>query len=99
VNRGYLLAAGPETPVAQIFVATNQRNPERNLGADLCRIVAWGLEQLPRRFTCEGNTVGLWEVIEGSLCVRGPVALSCLSWALRDRKVGFYLTVPELETD
>src|SRR5260221_9555064 len=99
VNRGYLLAVGPETHVAQFYVAMHHRYPTRDLGADLCSVVVTGLEAAPQRFTREGSTVGLWEVIEGSVCVRGPVALSCLSWALRDRRVGFYLTLSEVHTE
>jgi hypothetical protein len=99
VNRGYVLAVGPETPVAQFYVAMSHRYPARDLGADLCSVAVAGLEELPRQFMCEGSTVGLWEVIQDTVCVRGPVALSCLSWTLRDRRVGFYLTLSEAETE
>lgn len=98
-NRGYLLAVGPETPVAQFYVAMSRRFPQRDLGADLCRVVVAGLDGLPHRFTCNGRTVGLLEVTEESICVRGPVALSCLSWALRERLTGFYLTLSESMTE
>ncbi len=91
---------GPTTPVAQFYVAMSHLNPERDLRADLCRIVVAGLEGLPRHFTCEGSTVGLWEVIDGSsACVRGPVALSLLSWLMREQNVGFYVALSEARTD
>ena len=96
VDRGYLLAAGPETPVAQIYVAMSHQHPERDLGADLCSVPVAGLEGFPQRFTCAGSTVGLWEVIDGVVCVRGPMALALLSWLLRVRKVGLYLTLREV---
>lgn len=99
VNRGYLLAVGPETPVAQFYVEMSRRYPQRDLGADLCRVVVAGLSGLPQRLTCQGSTVGLWEVIEERVCVRGPIALSCLSWALRERRAGFYLTLSEVQTE
>ena len=98
-SQGYLLTVGPTTPVAQTYVAMKRRYPHRDLTADLCSITAAGLAGLPRRFTCEGVTVGLWDVSEDRVRVRGPVALSCLSWMLRDQKVGFYLIVWEDETD
>ena len=41
----------------------------------------------------------LWEVIEDRVCMRGPVALSCLSWILRERKAGLYLTLVEFRRD
>ena len=97
VTQGYLLAIGPETSVAQFYVAMNRRLPERDLAVDLCRVTAAGLEGLPRRFSCEGITVGLWDISADGVCVRGPVALSCMSWALRDRRVGFYVTLSEGE--
>jgi hypothetical protein len=31
--------------------------------------------------------------------VRGPIALSCVSWMLRERRVGFYLTLSETGPD
>ena len=98
-HRGYVLVVGPTTHVAQFYVAMGHRNPERDLAADLCRVTVAGLEGLPRRFTCDGTTVGLWDVSDDAVCVRGPVALSCMSWALRDRRVGFYLTLSEVRTE
>ncbi len=99
VTQGYVLAIGPGTPVAQFYVAMSHRYPERNLALDLCRVTAAGLEGFPRRFMCEGITVGVWDVSEDGVCVRGPVALSCMSWALRDRRVGFYVTLSEVQTE
>ena len=97
-TQGYLITVGPTTPVAQTYVAMKHRYPHRDLTADLCSVTAAGLEGLPRRFTCDGLTVGLWDVSESHVCVRGPVALSCLSWMLRQQKVGFYLTLWEADT-
>lgn len=56
------------------------------------------LAEVPRRFICDGRVVGLWEIVEGSVCVRGPVALSCLSWALRQWGVGFFVRLQDERT-
>lgn len=95
---GFVLTVGPTTPVAQVYVALAQRNPDRDLAADLCSITAAGLDGLPRRFTCEGLTVGLWDHSDARACVRGPIALSCFSWMLRQQKAGFYVTLWEADT-
>jgi hypothetical protein len=92
-DRGYVLAAGPQTHVAQLYLAMKRRYPERDLGADLCRVAVEVLDLLPRRLACEGSTVGIWEVLDGVVCVRGPVALSCLSWLLIAQKVGCYVAL------
>jgi hypothetical protein len=66
----------------------------RNDDAILSRLAegaVTALAEVPRRFACGGCVVGVWEIVEGSVCVRGPVALSCLSWALRQWDVGFFV--------
>ena len=102
-NRGYLLVMGPATLPAQWYVAMSEQYPQRDLLADLCRVVVAGIEGLPQRFTCEGKVVGMWEIVSddaaNSACVRGPVALTCLSWLLREQRVGFYLRLSVLDTD
>lgn len=97
-TQGYLLTVGPTTPVAQTYVAMQRRHPDRDLAADLCSIAAAGFEGLPRRFTSEGLTVGLFEADERRVIVRGPIALSCLSWMLRQQNVGFFVTLWETNT-
>ena len=81
----------------------SQQHPQRDLLADLCRVVVAGLEGLPQRFTCDGKVVGVWEIESDdaakSACVRGPVALTCLSWLLREERVGFYLRLSEIGPD
>ena len=98
-SQGYLIMVGPTTHVAQTLVAMKRRYPQRDLAVDLCSITAAALEGLPRRFTCEGLTVGLWEASDARVCVRGAVALSCLSWMLRNQKVGCYLTLWEADSE
>jgi len=73
----------------------SHRYPGRDLRTDLCGVAVAGLEGLPRRFTCEGSTAGLWEVIEDSVRGRGPVALSCLLWLLRERRVGLFIRLED----
>jgi hypothetical protein len=99
-NLGYLLLLHPETPPAQMYFAMAERNPERDVLADIAKLAATALEDVPRRFVCGGQVVGLWEIVPTeaaqTVCVRGPVALTLLSWFLRARKVGFYVTLSEV---
>ena len=53
----------------------------------------------PIRFVSDGHQVGHVEIIESpfgshAVRVRGPVSLTCLSWALRDGRAGYYLGLP-----
>ena len=98
-NLGYLLLLGPETPPAQWYFAMAEKYPHRDPVADIAKGAVTTLAQLPQRFMSDGQVVGVWEVVEGSVCVRGPIALACVSWALRERRVGFYLKLSELGTD
>jgi hypothetical protein len=95
-NRGYLLLLGPETPPAQWYFAMAEEYPHRDPMADLAKGAVTVLAEVPQRFVSDGKVIGVWEVVEGSVCVRGPIALSCVSWTLRERRVGFYLTLSEI---
>ena len=100
---GYLLLLGPGTPPVQVAMAMTQMaagpmDDDWILGRLVTGAVA-ALAEVPRKFECSGRVVGLWEDSDGSVCVRGPVALTCLSWTLRERKTGVYLKMSVLEGD
>lgn len=95
-NRGFTLLLDPESPPAQAHMAMGEMFPPRSLVADLAQSAAAGLEALPRRFTCEGTTVGIWEIVGECAWVRGPVALTLLSRLLREQRIGFYVRLPEI---
>ena len=93
---GYLLLLHPETPPAQVYFAMAEESSERDVVADLAKCAVEVLADMPRRFTCEGQVVATWEVAANSVCVRGPIALSLLSWALCEQKVGLYAVLSEI---
>lgn len=97
----WLVLVDPEAPPAQAAVAGALR---RGGGKDevierLARLAVTALADVPDRFRCERCEVSWWEVLEGSVCVRGPVALTCLSWGRKDQWVGLYLTMSEVATE
>jgi hypothetical protein len=99
----WLILLDPETPPAQVWMALADRCGGPLSDDAILERLAKGaiaaLADVPRKFECEGHIVGVWEASEGSACVRGSVALTCLSWALRKRRVGFYLILSELGPD
>jgi hypothetical protein len=52
---------------------------------------------LPRRFECEGHEVGRVDDCDGLAVVSSTLALSCLSYVLRQHhpKTGFFVRVPD----
>ena len=62
----------------------------------LADAVAVTLGGEPIRFLCEGQQVGRVDVIRSpfgthAVRVRGHIALTCLSWTLREGRAGYYL--------
>jgi len=97
----WLVLLDPESPPAMVVFAAAfmYRRDYGDILERLAKGAVAALAEVPQRFTCDGRTVGLWEVAEGSVCVRGPVALSLLSFVLREQGIGFFLTLSEGTTD
>lgn len=89
VVNGYVLALHPASAPACLYAATDHASGAETPRAHRHRIIARLLEAEPRRFTCEGRVVGLWQIEQRpagpQTCARGPIALSCLSWMLNEQ--------------
>ena len=95
---GYRLAIDPESSQEELFLAAAGVDSQGDLISDLARAAAAELEGLPQRFTCEGSIVGLLDISEAAVIARGPVALACAGWAIRQRG-GFCLRLQFDDTE
>ncbi len=57
----------------------------------LARLAAIAVKDLPDRFECQGRPVGRMDLCDGVVFVSNALALSCLSWLLRDQRTGFFM--------
>jgi hypothetical protein len=57
----------------------------------LTRLAAVAVKDLPDRFECHGWPVGRMDLCDGVVFVSNTLALSCLSWVLRQQRTGFFL--------
>jgi hypothetical protein len=91
----------PECPAGRLILVASFMCGHRDdaILERLAKGAMAALADVPDCFRCNGREVGRWEVMLGSVFVRGPVALSCLSWVLHDQRVGFFLTLSGGATD
>ena len=97
----FLVMLEPESPAGRLILlaAFMGSHKEEDILERLAKGAVAALAEVADRFQCDGREVGRWEVVLDSVCVRGPVALSCLSWVLREQRIGFYLTLSEAQPD
>jgi hypothetical protein len=87
-------------PVKEAILVNERREvgPSAELMVRLTKYAAVVAEGLPSRFECEGLAVGHMEVADNCcVFVSSALAVSCLSWWLRNCKprTGFFLVGPE----
>ena len=101
----YLLTLDPEraAEIGLLELAEGDTAEDRAAHALLllADAVVCALGGEPVRFLCEGRQVGRVEIVESpfgshAFRVRGHVSLTCLSYAMRDGRAGFYLALPAL---
>jgi hypothetical protein len=95
----WLLLLSPSSHVGQAYVAMARMYEwgEERLVRKLAQGAATATEGLPRSFTCDGKVVAVIDRDDNAVMARGPVALSLLSLVMRERRVGFNVTLAEDE--
>ena len=95
-DSGYLLMLDLEScPLVGAMAPSEGTVEERAdaLMAKLAHEVVGVLDGMPNSFVASGRRIGGFETVHGVVRVDGPVALTCLSWMLREQRTGFYLAL------
>jgi hypothetical protein len=80
--------------LAEAFVeAVDDPRPEPGtlIMLKLVKYALVGLEGVPNRFECDGASLGGFDECDGVAMVSDALAVSCLSWVLRQRRTGFFV--------